>query len=98
MLNPLVIKGAIYKNGDELVRPHFTGEYWLVDCTEYKTKESIMTYYDEADANNFIDNHFVLYHDGIEYYECEYSPHHTENFELLSDISDLSLFDESDNF
>ena len=42
MTNPLIIKGAIYKDGDELVRPHFTGEFWMVDCTEYKTRENII--------------------------------------------------------
>ena len=28
-------------------------------------------------------------HDGTIYYECEYSPYHVEDWELLSDLSDL---------
>lgn len=38
-MNKLIIKGAIYTDGETLLRPHYTGEYHTVDCTEYKTEE-----------------------------------------------------------
>ena len=97
MTNPVIIKGAIYKDGDELVRPHYTGVFWMVDCTEYKTRENIIAEYDEADGNNFLSNEPLL-HDDIEYFECEYSPHNTEGFELLSDICDLDFYDYDTKF
>lgn len=99
MVNPLVIKGAIYKNGNVLVRiAHSTGEYYLVDCIEYKTKDDILNEYSDEVGNDFINNNITLYHDGVEYVECEVSPHYTENFELLSDLSELSVYDENQYF
>lgn len=98
MTNPLIIKGAIYKDGDELVRPHFTGEFWMVDCTEYKTRENIIADYDKDFYKNVINSNEPLLHDDVEYFECEYGPHNTEGFELLSDISDLEFYDYDTKF
>jgi len=98
MANPLIIKGAIYKDGDELVRPHYTGEYYMVDCTEYKTKEDILANYDKADAKNIFKSNEPYLHDDVEYFECEYSPHNTQDFELLSDLSDLEFYDYETSF
>lgn len=92
-----IIKGAIYKDGDELLRPHFTGEFWMVDCTEYKTKENILEDYDADFANKCLENTMLTY-DDVTYYECEYSPHHTENFELLSDITAIEFYDDETDF
>lgn len=98
MSNPLIIKGAIYKDGDELVRPHYTGEYYMVDCTEYKTIENIVKEYDIDFAKNVVNSKEPLLHDDVEYYECEYSPHITEGFELLSDIYELCFYDHETSF
>lgn len=98
MLYPLIIKGAIYKDGDELVRPQFTGEFVMVDCTEYKTLENIKLEYDEDFAENVFENSPVISHDEVIYYECEYSPHNTSEFELLSDLDSLDYYDEENQF
>ena len=98
MAKETIIKGAIYKDGDELVRPHYSGQYWIVDCTEYKTKEDIFDNYDECDAINIIDSNEPMLYNDVEYYECEYSPHHTGSFELLSDISELEFYDYDTRF
>lgn len=92
-----IIKGAIYKDGDELVRVHFTGEFWMVDATEFKTKDAIQEEYHTEFADTCLQNTMLTY-EGIGYFECESSPHHTENFELLSDISELEFYDYETNF
>ncbi len=93
----LIIKGAIYKSGDTLLRPHYSGEMWMVDCTEFKTSETIADEYDEENVAEFMGN-TLLSCDGVNYYECEYSPWHTKDFELLSDLSDLEFYDEETEF
>lgn len=94
----LIIKGAIYTNGDILLRPHYSGDFHTVDCTEYKTEEEIRSDYSEEIANEFIEDSSQLEYEGTTYYQCEYSPYHTENMELLSDLSDLEYFDEETSF
>jgi hypothetical protein len=93
-----IIKGAIYTDGDVLLRPHFSGSFWMVDCTEYKTKAQIKESYDKKTAKEFINNGYFLTYEGKKYYECEYSPYHTEDFELLSDISNIEYYDEETEF
>ena len=97
METKLIIKGAIYKCGDVLLRPHFSGEFYIVDCTEYKTAEDIKSEYDKKTARQFI-NGICITHDGVDYYQCEFSPYHTDHFELLSDLSGLDFYDDSDEF
>lgn len=86
----LVITGALYRvDENTLVKPHFTGEYGSVDCTRYLTKEELEYTYGEwfirQNKNNFIEE------DGIKYYYAEYSPFHvSEDWELLSDLSELN--------
>ena len=86
----LVITGALYRvDEDTLVKPHFTGDFGAVDCTRYLTKEELEGRYDESfirqNKNNFIEE------DGIKYYYAEYSPFHvSEDWELLSDLSELN--------
>ena len=95
----LVIKGAIYKSGNTLLRPHYTGEFHTVDCTQYFLKSEIKANYSNdfykkatgKDSSNIVCN-------GIKYYECEYGPYHTNDFELLSDLSDLEYFDYETDF
>jgi hypothetical protein len=93
----LVIKGAVYKSGDMLVVPHYTGEFWMVDCDEFKTEDTIRE--DYGDHEKFIEDGFSIEHEGVTYYSCEYGPHEVdEDFELLSDLSDLSFEEQSFNF
>jgi uncharacterized Zn finger protein (UPF0148 family) len=94
----IIIKGAIYKCGDVLLRPHYSGEFYCVDCTEYKTKEEIKADYDKKYAKQFIEEGYCLTHDGVNYYECEYSPYNTEDFELLSDLDEIDFYDEETEF
>ena len=94
----MIIKGLIYKCGDELLRPHFSGYYYAVDCTEYKTAKQIRQEYDKETAKNFIKNSLCLTYAGVKYFECEYSPFNVEDFEPLSDISDISFYDEETDF
>lgn len=97
-MTKLVIKGAIYQLDDMLVRPHYTGEFMLVDCTEYKTKKDIKAEYDKNTAKEFLEDGFYIVVDGVKYYETEYSAYGTERIELLSDLSSLSFYDEETEF
>jgi hypothetical protein len=85
-----IIKGAIYINGNVLLRPHFSGYYGVVDCTEYKTKEQIKGEYSKEFAKKMLNNNYLTY-DGKKYFECEYSPYWTDEMVLLSDISNLNF-------
>ena len=38
----LIIKGAFYFNGSEVLQAHYTGEFFMVDCTEFKRKKFIL--------------------------------------------------------
>ena len=88
----LVIKGAYYFNQDCIIMPHYTGEFFIVDCDEYITEEEIKERYD----NNFIEEHknnYIEYQD-IKYYYAEYNTFNTADFELLSDLSKLEYLEE----
>lgn len=88
----LIIKGAIYTDGDILLRPHFTGEFYMVDCTEYKTESQMREEYEEKHVREFMEN-VCLEYKGRQYYECEYSPSDTKAMDLLSDLGELEYFD-----
>lgn len=88
---PLIIKGAFYFDGETILVPHFTGEFSIVDCTEWQTEEYIRNAYSERNAQEFVENGCRYTHDGIDYFECESSPYNTEGLELLSDLSDLEF-------
>jgi len=92
-----IIKGAIYQYGDVLLRAHYSGNFWMVDCTEYKTKEEIKANYDKENAKEFLKG-FFLTCDNVKYYECEYSPYQTEEMDLLSDISNVEFYDDETDF
>jgi hypothetical protein len=94
-----IIKGAIYTNGDELLRAHYSGNYLTVDCTEYKPKGQIENEYNEELAEQFTgEDAICLTYKGVKYYECEYSPFHADNLILLSDISELEFYDNETEF
>ncbi len=98
MAYPLIIKGAIYKCGDTLLQPHFTGHFFLVDCTEFKTKKQIKEDYDKQTAKDMLSNSYLT-DGGVKYYECQSSPWNcTDDFELLSDLSELEFINDEDEF
>lgn len=95
----LVIKGAIYTNGDCLLRPHYSGFFSLVDCTRYLKKSEIKERYSIRDAKRFIgEDGMYLEYNGEKYYECEYDSYGTEKMECLSDLSSLNYFDDNQSF
>lgn len=98
MANPLIIKGAIYKSGNTLLQPHFTGQFFMVDCTEFKTKKEIKENYDKSIAKEMLSNQYLT-DGGVKYYECQSSPWNcTDDFELLSDLSSLEFINDEYEF
>ena len=96
-MSQLIIKGAIYTDGETLLRPHYTGVFHTVDCTEFKTKKEIKANYSKESLKGFINGQYLTYN-GVKYFECEYSPYHTDGLELLSDLDDFEYFDYSTEF
>jgi len=97
---PLILKWAIYVygDGDCLLRPHFTGNFSIVDCTEYLTKKDVKAqWYSKETEKEFLKWYYIEYN-GEKYYECEFSPYGTGNMELLSDLSDVDFYDEATEF
>lgn len=87
-----VIKGAVYKRENDLVIPHQTGEFSIVDCDNYVTMEELKADYDEDYIKEVEDNY--IEYEGVKYYYAEWSPEHvTDDWELLSDISELRMED-----
>lgn len=97
MNNSLIIKGGIYFNEEMILKAHFSGYFYMVDCTEYKTKKQIKQEYDKEIAKNFLDGYYIT-NEGIKYFECQFAPHTTDNMELLSDVSDLEFTDDQNEF
>jgi len=91
----LVIAGAVYYSDslDALLIPHFTGEYWMVDCTRYLKKKELKDrcpdYWFKENKENYIE------FEGERYYYAEYSPIHTDDLNLLSDLSELKFYEEN---
>ncbi len=97
MKNPLIIKGAVYSNGDRLLVPHYTGNFYLVDCREYLTEEDMRGSYDESFVDEALEGAYLTM-DGVKYYECENNAKDTADMELLSDLSDLEFNNEETEF
>ena len=94
MKTQLVIKGAHYFDGESILIPHFTGQFIIVDCTEYTTKEVLKGRYSKdwikENKSDYID------YEGTHYYYAEYSPFNiTKDWYLLSDLSDLEHTEEN---
>ena len=51
----------------------------------------------EENAAEFLENSPVTVQ-GVDYFECEYSPHCTEGMELLSDLSNLEFTEDNYDF
>ena len=96
-MGKLVIKGAIYQDGDTILMPHFTGEYGMVDCTRYYTKEEMEETYGETFIKDNKDNYVDV--DDVRYYYAEYGPCTVDDdWDLVSDLSDLEHTEDSFNF
>ena len=96
-MEKFVIKGAYYQNGDTILVPHFTGEYNIVDCTRYYTKEEMEETYGETFIKDNKDNYVDV--DDVRYYYAEYSPYTVDDdWVLLSDLGDLEHTENSFNF
>lgn len=92
MAYPLIIKNGIYFDGDMLLRAHFSGYFFMVDCTEYKTKKQIKSEYDKEQAKECLKGTYLI-NEGIKYYECQFGPQTTDKMDLLNDISNLEFTD-----
>lgn len=92
----LVIKGAWYFNGNELVIPHFTGEFFIVDCDCYLSKIELKEIYDDDFVTVAMES--PIEYKSTTYYPAEYNAVYTENFDLLSDLSNLAHNEEEYNF
>ena len=68
----LVIKGAYYKSGDEILSPIFTGEYVIVDCRRYIKLEELKETFDESYIIDNINDYVTL--DDVKYYYAQVSP------------------------
>jgi len=93
----LIIKGAIYKDGDELLRAHYTGDFVAVDCTEYRLLKDLKKHYADQYVQQFKENGYLTC-DGKRYYEAEWGPHNTHDFVLLSDLSEIEFYDQETDF
>ena len=93
-----VIKGAYYfdRDNNKILIPHFTGEFWIVDCTEFKTVDDLKANYDDKYIESVIDSPIEL--EGEEYYYAESSPCDVGEWELLSDISNIEHIEEDEDF
>lgn len=82
-----IIKGALYENmeKDTFYRPIFSGQFWMVDCHEYVTKDE---YIERMESKPDEDTEHMEYEDKTFYY-IGVTPVGTENLDLVSDISDL---------
>lgn len=85
----LVIKGAYYFTGDMIVCPLMTGQFYIVDCHTFETKSDLLDKYDQKYFKEVKAE--AIEKDGVKYYPTEWGPVTvSEDWELLSDLSDLS--------
>lgn len=92
-----IIKGLIYSDGAKLLRPIFSGNFFMVDCTEYLTKKDIKELYEYTNSKELLKGFYITF-EGVKYYECEVSPQNTKDMELLSDISEVEHYDNETDF
>lgn len=97
MKSNLVIAGAKYYDNGEIYRPHFTGEYSLVDADRYITEEAFIEEFGKEEFDNAEENGDKVYHNGEWYYNTEnYIVWSTdsEDIELVSDLANLRFTEE----
>ena len=95
----LVIAGAYYydRNNEVILIPHYTGEYYVVDCYRYMKMEELKERYDENYIKDVLDD--TIEFDGELFYNAEYSPQNVnDSWELLSDLSSLNHIEEYFSF
>jgi len=95
----LVIKGAYYydRESDAILIPHFTGEYFRVDCTRYIRMKELKENHDQSYINSVKDKSIKF--EEKKYYDDEYSlVGVNKDWELLSDLSNLMHVEEEFNF
>ena len=85
----LVIKGAYYydRNADIILVPHFTGEFFAVDCDKFVTMKELKNIYDDNYIDQVKDNP-IEFEDNF-YYDAEYKTFNVGDWELLSNLSEL---------
>ena len=99
MKTQLVIKGAYYydNESDTILVPHFTGEFIIVDCTQYKKASDLKGVYDKQFLIENKEN-YVMY-EGSKYFYAEYSPNNiSDEWFLLSDLSNLFFEEQERSF
>lgn len=93
----LIIKGLLYKYGDDaILRAHYSGDYVMVDCTEYLTEQGLddAGYSKEQIADYMSEDGYTLTYDNKTYYQAEYGPYTCDaEMELLSDVSEIEHYD-----
>lgn len=93
-----VIKGAYYydEDSDTILMPHFSGQFNIVDCSSFITMDKLKENFGENYVNKVKDNPIHL--DGKCYYSSEFSPYCVNDWELLSDISELTFVEDTYDF
>ena len=90
-----VVAGAYYydRADETIISPHYTGEFFMVDCDEYVRMEELKGRYDESYINQVKDNPIEF--EGEKYYDAEYNPFNVGDWELISDLSELRHLEEN---
>jgi len=90
----LIVRGALYydRASDTILIPHFTGEFYMVDCTEYIPMEDLKNRFDEEFISETSEDY--IEHEDKKYYYAESSPFNIVDWELISDLSELEHFRE----
>lgn len=91
----LIIRGAVYFDGDEILIPQYTGEFFTVDCIRYCTKQQLIDYgYNNNWFKEYKDDYYS--YNGKKYYFAEYSMYNVNSdWELLSNLSSLAFTNEN---
>lgn len=85
-------KGERYFNGEEILIPHYTGDFSVVDCDRFVTEEGLEEigyserFIAEAKEEPYIE------HEGVKYYPAEYEAYNIEeSWELLREAPEPEL-------
>jgi len=89
----LIIKGAHYFDGEQILIAHFTGEFIAVDCDRFIAESELNERYDESYIKENIENY--IEYAGVNYYYAEYSCFNVGDWDLLSDLSKLEHTEEN---
>lgn len=85
----LVIAGAMYRVGGRIVSPHYSGEFSMVDVDEFCTYQELI---DSGFEPEEVEELFTIEVEGETFYLWGSTPEIvTEEWELLSDLSEVSV-------